>query len=438
MKKLRGTSLVCLTIGGIFSILLFGLLIILINKINSKIFFYNIKYIILENITHLVLWIINQEIYQNMLRQSNLIGYTIIGVYSFLILMHLIPNYLSKNNGYKKFGAILAFVNGTISCILLLIPIFLVSKSQLFVTNLDIFKLKLKISLEFILLFIGPILTFVGGILAMIYFSKTQKNEQLTVNHKNHLSVINFKTGKINTRDLTTQKEIISKIEPNYSQIKNLPANKLTYSSIENSKNKIMLLKKDMTCNIFLQENGKEYLISKKDNNNKNFDLNSTININDKEQYLQTIKNNEKIIKKSLKELLIKKENNFVKKNNIIKHHNYSTYIFNKKNAIINNPIIIPKSKQYIALNTLELSKRINSVSKLNKNERNNSNVRVYNSYNGKFFLGDIDKIWSAGKKYREDITKKISSNNYSQTAINNEYFDNYNNQNNNKINENY
>lgn len=59
MEKLRGVSLTFLTIGGIFSALLFGILIMVANKINSQMFLYNAAYMLLQDIA---LWFYSSQI----------------------------------------------------------------------------------------------------------------------------------------------------------------------------------------------------------------------------------------------------------------------------------------------------------------------------------------------------------------------------------------
>lgn len=97
---------------------------------------------------------------------------------------------------------------------------------------------------------------------------------------------------------------------------------------------------------------------------------------------------------------MIEQEGNFVKKGDIIKHHDYSAPVFSETTSSAPQQkgtgpgsIIIPKSKQHMPLDTRELEERIGSVPRISEKQRVNPNARVDNSYDGKVFLGDIDKI---------------------------------------------
>ncbi|ALA97539.1 hypothetical protein SKUN_00646 [Spiroplasma kunkelii CR2-3x] len=177
-------SLTFLTIGGIFSALLFGILIMLANKINNQMFLYNAAYMLLYDIALLVLQFSNMIVYHNVMANPELVGGILIGISSFLVLLYLIPNYLSKNNGYKIFGISGAFVIGLISCILLTMAVVLAGQSISAKTSLNIFKLNLPINSGFILLFIGPVLTLFGSWFAIAYYYTTRKAKSLTQEQK--------------------------------------------------------------------------------------------------------------------------------------------------------------------------------------------------------------------------------------------------------------
>ncbi|RUO86653.1 MFS transporter [Spiroplasma endosymbiont of Megaselia nigra] len=432
MEKLRRVSLTFLTIGGIFSALLFGILIMLANKINNQMFLYNAAYMLLHDIALLFLQFSNMTVYHNVMTNPELIGGILIGISSFLVLLYLIPNYLSKNNGYKIFGISGAFVIGLISCILLTMAVVLAGQPISAKTGLNIFKLNLPINSGFILLFIGPVLTFFGSCFAIAYYHTTRKAKSLTQDQKNRLTAINFETGKIGARGLTPQKEMVNQAELTPIEETKTPLNNKSVATTNDLKAKMALLKAKMARNSLLHEQGEAHLVPEKENNNYD-NSKPTIRVGAEGQYLRTIKEGEGIVDESPAGLLIEKEGDFVKKGDIIKHRDYSALIFSaetsssKGNFNAYDSIIIPKSKQHMSLDKTELAERIGSVPKPSGKQRINPNARVDSSYDGKVFLGDIDKIWKAGKKYREDITKKPATNNSLQSSDLHHNFENEN-----------
>ncbi|WP_338955693.1 MFS transporter [Spiroplasma endosymbiont of Polydrusus cervinus] len=425
MKKLRRVSLIFLTIGGIFSTLLFGLLIILKNKISSQMFLYNAAYMLLEDIRRLVLQFSNRRVYNNMMAKPEVVGGILIAISSFLVSMYLIPNYLRKNNAYKGFGASLAFIIGLASVILLSMAVFLAGQPENLNKSLNIFKLGRNFNTGIILLFIGPVLTFLGGVLAIVYYGKTQKMKVLTQDQQNRLSAINLKTDKIGALGVTLQKEMVSSAE--LSNVKErTPAVNKTVSSMND-------LKAKMARNALLHEEGEAHLLSEEENNSNIHNSNGAMRIGKEGQYLRTIKDGEGIVDESPAGLLLEKEGNFVQKSDIIKHHDYSAPIFSagtgssRGRSSSHSSIIIPKSKQHMPLDTTELAERIGSVPQPSRKQRINPNARVDSSYYGKVFLGDIDKIWTAGKKYREDITKKPATKHSFQSSNLDDNLDDYN-----------
>lgn len=442
MEKLRGVSLTFLTIGGIFSALLFGILIMVANKINSQMFLYNAAYMLLQDIALLVLQFSNMTVYNNIITKPELVGGILIGISSFLVLMYLIPNYLSKNNRYKVFGISWAFIIGLISCILLTMAVALASQPRSLNAGLNIFKLNLPINSGFILLFIGPGLTFFGSWFAITYYSKTRKTKSLTQDQKNRLTAINFETGKICARGLTPQKEMVSQSELTPLEETKNPINNKSVSTTNDLKAKMALLKAKMARNALLHEQGEAHLLPAEEDNNAT-NSKPTIRVGAEGQYLRTIKENEGIVDESPVGLLIEQEGDFVQKGDIIKHRDYSAPIFSTESSPSKgklnsyDSIIIPKSKQHMSLDKTELAERIGSVPKPSGKQRINPNARVDSSYDGKVFLGDIDKIWTAGKKYREDITKKPATNNSLQSSELHHNFENEN-ENDDKIDDNH
>ncbi|UZQ30784.1 MAG: MFS transporter [Spiroplasma phoeniceum] len=422
MEKLRRVSLTFLTIGGIFSVLLFGILIMIANKINNQMLLYNDAYMLLHDIALLVLQFSNITLYHNVKANPELVGGILIGIYSFLVFMYLIPNYLSKNNGYKIFGISGNFVIGLISCILLTMTVMLAGQPISAKTGLNIFKLNLPINSGFILLFIGPVLTFFGSLLAIAHYHTTRKAKSLTQDQKNRLTAINFETGKIGARGLTPQKEMVNQAKITPIEETKTPLNNKSVATTNDLKAKMALLKAKMARNALLHQQGEEHLVSDKEDNNSD-NSKPTISVGTEGQYLRTIKEGEGIVDESPAGLLIEQEGDFVKKGDIIKHRDYSAPIFSVKtssskgNFNAYDSIIIPKSKQHMSLDKTELAERIGSVPKPSGNQRINPDARVDSSYDGKVFLGDIDKIWTAGKKYREDITKKPANNNSLQSS---------------------
>ncbi len=441
MEKLRRVSLTFLTIGGIFSALLFGILIIPANKINSQMFLYNAAYMLLHDIALLFLQFSNMTAYYNVIANPELVGVILIGISSFLVLLYLIPNYLSKNNGYKIFGISLAFVIGLISCILLTTAVVLAGQPS-DKTGLNIFKLNLPINSGFILLFIGPVLTFFGSLFAITYYHTTRKAKSLKKDQKNRLTAINFDTGKIGDRWLTQQKEMDNQAKLTHIEETKNPLNKKSVATTNDLKAKMALLKAKMARNAILHEQCESHLAPKEEDNNSD-NSKPTIRVSAKGQYLRTIKDGEIIVDESPAGLLTEQEGDFVKKGDIIKHRDYSAPIFSAKNSPSKgklnayDSIIIPKSKQHMSLDKTELAERIGSVLKPNGKQRINTDAHVDNSYDGKVFLGDIDKIWTAGKKYREYIIKKTATNNSLQSSDLQHNFENEN-ENDDKIDDNH
>ncbi|WP_374695952.1 MFS transporter [Spiroplasma endosymbiont of Polydrusus formosus] len=441
MKKLRIISLTFLTIGGIFSTLLFWLLIILKNKISSKMFIYDATYMLLEDVGRLILQFSNIRVYDNMMKKPGLVGSILITISAFLASMYLITNYLRKNSDYKKFGSSLAFFVGIVSVILLSMVVFLAGQPENLNKVLNIFKLGSNFNTGIILLFIGPVLTFIGGVLAIVCYGKFQKTKLLTEDQQNILSTINLKTDKIGARNVIPQKKRLSSDELSAIGKRTPVVNKIV-SSTNDLKAKMALLKAKIVRNVLLHEEGGTHLTStsEEENNGNIHNSNEAMRVEDKEgQYLRTIKDGEKIIDESPAGLLLEKKGNFVQKDDIIKHHDYSLLIFgegkwsSKENSSLHSSIIIPKSEQNMLLNTTELAERISSAPQPSGKQRINPNARVDSSYYGKVFLGDIDKIWTAGKKYREDIIKKPTTKHSFQSSNLDDNLDDYN-ENNDKI----
>ncbi|WHQ36343.1 MFS transporter [Spiroplasma sp. SV19] len=441
MKKLRGVSLIFLTIGGLFSALFFGLLIIFITKINPNHLFFKAGQMLLEDIARVVLQFSDQATYHNVLAKSELVGGILTGISSFFVLMYLIPNYLTKNGGYKGFGAIFALIFGFITCFFLTLAVVFATQTPDGKVGLSVFKLGMKINSGFVLLFIGPVFTFLGGILATVYYRKIRQTKPLTKDQQNRLSAINLTTGKIGAKGLTPQKEMVRQAE--------LPPREDPTSNLDNKppgatdlKSKMALLKAKMARNAMLNEQGEAHLAeptAEYDNSrwkdNKAPEPKPTIRVGKEGQYLRTIKEGVGVVDESPTGVMIEKEGNFVKKGDIIKHHDYSAPVFNEEASASHHKgtgpgsIIIPKSKQHMPLDTRELEERIGSVPKISGKQRVNPNARVDNSYDGKVFLGDIDKIWTASKKYREAITKQSEK---SKSHVNpTDNFDDYVNNNN-------
>ncbi|WP_425377937.1 MFS transporter [Spiroplasma endosymbiont of Polydrusus pterygomalis] len=361
MKKLRRVSLTFLTIGGIFSTLLFGLLIILKNKISSQMFLYDAAYMLLEDIGSLVLQFSNRRVYDNnMMAKPELFSGILIAISAFLVSMYLIPNYLRKNNAYKGFGASLAFIIGIASVILLSMVVFLAGQPDNLNKGLNIFKLDHNFNTGIILLFIGPVLTFLGGVLAIVYYGKIQKMKVLTQDQQNCLSAINLKTDKIGARGVTPQKEMVSSAELSAVEERTPTVNKTVSSTND--------LKAKMARNAILHEEGEAHLLSEEENNSNMHNSNGAMRVGKEGQYLHTIKDGEGIVDESPAGLLLEKEGNFVQKSDIIKHHDYSAPIFSegtgssRGSSSSHSSIIIPKSNQHMPLDTTKLAERIGSM----------------------------------------------------------------------------
>lgn len=421
MKKLRGASLIFLTIGGLFSALFFGLLIIFKAKMSTSHFLYGAAQMLLEDIARVVLQFSDQTMYTKVLANPGLVGGILTGISIFLGLMYLIPNYLTKNGGYKRFGAIFALIFGFTTCFFLILAVVFGVQTPDGKTVLNVFKLGLKINPGFVLLFIGLVFTFIGGVLATTYYQKVHQAKPLTNDQQNRLSAINLTTGKIGAKELTPQKEMVSQAEltPQGDSSPSLTNKNPVATDL---KTKMALLKEKMARNAMLNEQSEahlaeptaEYDNSRWKDNSKTPDEKPPIRVGAEGQYLRTIKERVGVVDESPKGVMIEREGNFVKKRDIIKHHDYSAPVFSETTASAlqqkgtgPRSIIIPKSKQHMPLDTRKLEERIGSVPKISGKQRVNPNARVDNSYDGKVFLCDIDKIWTAGKKYREDITKQ-------------------------------
>ncbi len=440
MKKLRGASLIFLTVGGLFSALFFGLLLIFKIKISPNHFLYEPARMLLEDIARVVLQFSNQTVYNNVLAKFEMVGGILIGISSFLVLMYLIPNYLTKNGRYKGFGVILALILGFVTSFFLILAVVFGVQTPYGKTGLNIFKLGLKINPGFALLFIGPVFTFIGGILTAVYYSKARKAKPLTTDQQNRLSAINLTTGKIGAKGLTPQKEMVSQAELNPCEY-TTPSLSNKNPAATDLKSKMALLKAKMARNAMLNEQGEahlaeptaEYYNSRWKDESKTSDSTPTIFVGKEGQYLRTIKEGVGIVDESPTGVMIEREGNFVKKGDIIKHHDYSAPIFSETTSSPSQQkgtgpgsIIIPKSKQHMPLDTRELEEWIGSVPKISGKQRVNPNARVDKSYDGKVFLGDIDKIWNAGKKYREDITKQTEKANPKSDTNPTNNFDDY------------
>ncbi|WP_425379573.1 MFS transporter [Spiroplasma endosymbiont of Stenodema calcarata] len=414
MKKLREASLMFLTIGGLFSALFFGLLIIFKAKINNNNFLFEAVRMLLEDIARVVLQFSNYNVYGNVITKPELVGGILIVISSFLVLMYLIPNYLSKNSRFKGFGVIFALILGFLTLFFLIIAVAFGVQAVDGNTGLNVFKLGIKANFGFALLFIGPVFTFIGGILATSYYRKARKEKPLTKDQKNRLAAINLETGKIGAKGLTPQKEMVmaAELAPRDDASSNLMAKNPAPTDL---KAKMALLKAKMARNAMLNEQGEAHLAEPtvEFDRSKTSETKAPIRVGKEGQYLRTIKEGIGIVDESPTGVLIEQEGNFVQKGDIIKQHDYSPPVFSETNSSAQmrgtgpGSIIIPKSKQNISLDTRELEERIGSVPKISGKQRINPNARVDNSYDGKVFLGDIDKIWTAGKKYREAITKQ-------------------------------
>ncbi|ALA97540.1 hypothetical protein SKUN_00647 [Spiroplasma kunkelii CR2-3x] len=270
------------------------------------------------------------------------------------------------------------------------------------------------------------------------------KSKIINTRTKKSLTAINFETGKgkIGASGLTPQKEMVNQAELTFIEETKTPLNNKSVSTTNDLKVKMALLKAKMARNALLHEQGEGHLVPEEEDNNSD-NSKPTIRVGAEGQYLRTIKEGEGIVDESPAGLLIEQEGDFVKKGDIIKHRDYSVPIFSvetsssKGNFNAYDSIIIPKSKQHMSLDKTELAERIGSVSKPSGKQRINPNARVDSSYDGKVFLGDIDKIWTAGKKYREDITKKPATNNSLQSSDLHHNFENEN-ENDDKIDDNH
>ncbi|KAF0850651.1 MAG: cytochrome c-type biogenesis protein CcmH [Spiroplasma poulsonii] len=424
MKKLCGASLIFLTIGGLFSALFFGLLIIFKAKMSTSStshLLYEAARMLLEDIARVVLQFSDQTMYIKVLANPTLVGGILIGISSFLVLMYLIPNYLTKNGGYKGFGVVFALILGLLTCFFLILAVVFGVQTPDGKTGLSVFKLGLKINPSFALLFIGPVFTLLGGILTTTYYRKARQAKPLTKDQQNRLSAIDLTTGKIGAKGLTPQKEMVNQAELSAREDASPRATNKNPAATD-LKTKMALLKEKMARNAMLNEQGEahlaeptaEYDNSRWKDNSKTPDEKAPIRVGAEGQYLRTIEEGVGVVDESPTGVMIEQEGNFVKKGDIIKHHDYSAPVFSETTSSAPQQkgtgpgsIIIPKSKQHMPLDTRELEERIGSVPRISEKQRVNPNARVDNSYDGKVFLGDIDKIWTAGKKYREDITKQ-------------------------------
>ncbi|WP_041614556.1 MFS transporter [Spiroplasma syrphidicola] len=441
MKQLRAWSLTLLIIGGVLSTFIFGLLIILITKLKSGDILL-LSQIILNGIATAVYKMSgnNLQLFANIVAKPEIVGGILIAISAVLVLLYLIPVCLSKINGFKKFGVAWSFILGAVTLALTATLIILAAKP---ITAQPSFNLGIDLSPWIVILFLGPAFTFFGSWFAIGYLTVAKGKTGLNEDQQNRLKAINLATGKIGASGIIPRKESVSQqdIEKRRAEMGNPQQNPNRGLQRDDLKSKVERLKEKMYQSTKFTEEGSAQIVDEgyeKMNNSRwknpqapQGPVKPVISVGPNGQYLRTVDETKGVIDESTRGVAIEQRGDFVQKGDIIKHHDsYKPNFANNNTAKpkpekYQGPIIIPRSKQSQTIDTRSLEEKIRQVPLPTGKQRVNPNAKVDNSYDGKVFLGDIEKIYSAGQKYRQDITKNPTANNSNQTGPNN--FDPYN-----------
>ncbi|WP_041611881.1 hypothetical protein [Spiroplasma chrysopicola] len=441
MKQLRAWSLTLLIMGGIFSTFIFGLLIILINSIKSGDILL-LSQIIFNGLATAVYKMSgnNFELFENIKAKPEIVGGILIAISAVVVLLYLVPVCLRKINGFKKFGVAWSFIVGALT--LALTATLIIFAAKPINTIPPSFNLGFELNAWIIILFLGPAFTFFGSWFAIGYLIAAKANTGLNEDQKNRLKAINLTTGKIGASGIAPRKESVSQqdIEKRRSEMDNFQQSPNRVLQRDDLKSKVERLKEKMYQSTKFTEEGSAQIVDEgyeKMNNSrwKNPQASQgpakpVISVGPSGQYLRTVDETKGIIDESKRGVAIEQRGDFVQKGDIIKHHDsYKPNFANNSNVKpkpekYKGPIIIPRSKQSQPIDTHSLEEKIRQVPLPTGKQRVNPNAKVDNSYDGKVFLGDIEKIYSAGQKYRQDITKNPAANNNNQNGSDN--FDPY------------
>ncbi|WP_368487095.1 hypothetical protein [Spiroplasma sp. DGKH1] len=404
MQSLKISSRILIIIGALLSTIIFGVLIIVAKDATDE----GVKVpgtIIFADLVNVVRAIggDNSSAVTKMLANQTAVGGVLIAITFGIALLYLIPVLIPQNNGFKIFGHFLAFIVGLGSLVLTIVAIYLATVTP---TTIDQkYRYGLKFQPLEILFLIGPFLLTIGAIIGLKYSFAAMNNSQLSEADRNRQRAINLTAGRIGARGTVPQKQFVQENEIKPRAVP--PVNQAP--SVNNDlKLKMAQLKQRMAS---AQKIANENSInnSRWVSATRKSEPKEEIRVGAEGQYLRTLRDGE-VLDESPKGVDIANRAELVQKGDVIKHH--ESYHYQAPNQVNKSQpktsLFIPKSKQSAQIDTRTLEQKVGGpYTKGTVGARPNPNAKVDHSYDGKVFLGDIDKIWKAGKKYREDITVK-------------------------------
>ena len=404
MQSLKILSRILIIIGALLSAIIFGVLVIVAKDATAQ----GIKVpgtIIFTNLVSVVRAIggDNSSAVAKMIANQTAVGGVLIAITFGISLLYLIPVLISQNNNFKLFGHFLAFVVGLTSLVLTIVAIYLATVTP--TTIGENYRYGLKFQPLEILFLIGPFLLTIGAIIGLKYSFAVMNNSQLSEADRNCQRAINLADGWIGAHGTVPQKQFV---QANEIKPREVPPVNQAPSVNNDLKLKMAQLKQRMAS---AQKIANENIInnSRWVSATRKTEPKEEIRVGAEGQYLRTLRDGE-VLDESPKGVDIANRAELVQEGDVIKHH--ESYHYRAPNQVNKvqpkTSLFIPKSKQSAHIDTRTLEQKVGvPYTKGTVGARPNPNAKVDHFYDGKVFLGDIDKIWKAGKKYREDITVK-------------------------------